>query len=149
MGYIASIRYVMQHAGRASLYAPFQVLVYSSNASVRIRVQQALGQLPDSRTPPLDFVNTATQPAVLAEMASGRIDLVILDAEAAPSGGIGLAKQLKDELLQCPPIVVITARPDDAWLADWSGADAVVCRPIDPIAMRQAVIPLLCGRLIV
>jgi DNA-binding NarL/FixJ family response regulator len=131
------------------LYAPFQVLVYSSNAGVRIRVEQALGQLPDTHTPPLDFVTSATQLAVLAEMASGRIDLVILDAEAAPSGGIGLAKQLKDELLQCPPVVVITARPDDAWLADWSGADGVVCRPIDPIVMRQTVIPLLRSRLIV
>jgi DNA-binding NarL/FixJ family response regulator len=148
MGYIASIRQVMQHAGRASLYAPLQVLLYSSNASVRIRVQQALGQLPDSRTPPLDFVNTATQPAVLAEMASGRINLVILDAEAAPSGGIGLAKQLKDELLQCPPIVVIIARPDDAWLADWSGADAVVSVPVDPIVLTETVIPLLRSRLI-
>jgi len=131
------------------LYAPFHVLVYSSNASVRVRVQQALGQLPDTHMPPLDFVTSATQLAVLAEMASGRIDLVILDAEAAPAGGMGLAKQLKDELLQCPPIVVITARADDAWLADWSGADGVVCRPIDPIALGQTVIPLLRSRLIV
>ena len=139
----------MRHAGRTSLYAPLQVLVYSSDASIRIKVQQALGQFPYTGTPPLDFVSIATQPALLAEMASGRIDLVILDAEAAPSGGIGLAKQLKDELLQCPPVVVITARPDDAWLADWSGADGVVCRPIDPIAIRQTVIPLLRSRLIV
>jgi CheY-like chemotaxis protein len=138
----------MRHAGRASLYAPLRVLVYSSNAGVRMQVQQALGRLPDNLTAPLDFTETATQPAVLAEMASGKIDLAVLDAEATPSGGIGLAKQLKDELLQCPPTVVITARADDAWLADWSGADAVLSRPLEAIGLRNIVIPLLRSRLI-
>lgn len=139
----------MRNAGRASVYAPLRVLVYSSNTGVRMRVRQALGRLPYNLAAPLDFVDTATQPAVLAEMAKGGIDLVILDAEATPSGGIGLAKQLKDELLQCPPIVVITARADDAWLADWSGADAVVSMPVDPIVLTETVIPLLRSRLIV
>jgi DNA-binding response OmpR family regulator len=139
----------MRQSGRASLYAALRVLVYSSNAHVRVRVRQALGSLPESGTAPLDFVDTATQPAVIREMASGAIDLAILDAEASPSGGMGLAKQLKDELLQCPPLVVITARPDDAWLADWSGADAVVSRELDPIVLRETVIPLLRSRLVV
>jgi CheY-like chemotaxis protein len=139
----------MRCAGRASVYAPLRVLVYSSDADVRMRVQQAVGRLPHNLAAPLDFVDTAMQPAVLTEMAKGGIDLVILDAEATPSGGIGLAKQLKDELLQCPPIVVITARADDAWLADWSGADAVVSMPVDPIVLTETVIPLLRSRLIV
>jgi len=73
----------------------------------------------------------------------------VLDGEAAPCGGIGLAKQLKDELLQCPPVVVITARRDDAWLAEWSKADAVVSHPVDPVALRETVVPLLRSRLIV
>jgi DNA-binding response OmpR family regulator len=145
---IASIRCVIQHAGRASLYAPLRVLVYSSDADIRMRVQRALGRLPDTGAAPLDFVDTATQPAVIHQMASGGIDLVILDAEAAPSGGLGLAKQLKDELLQCPPIVVITARSDDAWLAAWSGAEAVVSRTLDPIVLTETVVPLLRSRLI-
>jgi CheY-like chemotaxis protein len=146
---MASIRYVMRRAGLASLYAPLRVLVYSSNADVRVRVQQALDLMPDSRTAPLDFVDTATQAAVIQEMTSGTIDLVVLDAEAAPCGGIGLAKQLKDELLQCPPIVVITARPDDSWLAQWSKADLVVSHPIDPFVLIETVVPLLRSRLIV
>jgi DNA-binding response OmpR family regulator len=94
----------------------------------------------------MDFVDIATHPAVTSEVASGNVDLVILDGEASPSGGIGLARQLKDELRQCPPILVITARPDDAWLACWSGADAMVPRELDPIAVKDAVVPLLRGR---
>jgi|EndMetStandDraft_6_1072998.scaffolds.fasta_scaffold00333_11 DNA-binding response OmpR family regulator len=145
---LASIRYVIHHAGQARLYAPLRVLVYSSDADIRMRVRLALGRLPDNDAAPLDFVETATQPAVIHQMVSGGIDLAILDAEAAPSGGIGLAKQLKDELLQYPPIVVLTARPDDAWLAAWSGADAVMSRALDPIVLRELVVPLLRSRII-
>ena len=148
-GRIASIRYVTRYSGRASIYAPLRVLVYSSNAGIRFWIQQALGRFPDNLEAPLDFVETATQPAVLAALARKGIDLVILDAEATPSGGIGLAKQLKDELLQCPPIVVIIARADDAWLAGWSRADGVVSMPVDPIVLIETIIPLLRGQLII
>ncbi|OBI17453.1 hypothetical protein A5712_02455 [Mycobacterium sp. E2327] len=126
-----------------------RVLVYSSDSEVRARVRRALGQLPESGSPPVDFVEVATQPAVTRETAEGKVDLVILDGEASPSGGIGVARQLKDELHQCPPIVLIIGRPDDAWLAVWSGADAVVPRGLDPIALKEAAVPLLPGRLAV
>ncbi len=139
---------MISHTTRPGVYAPLRVLVYSSNAGTRLRVRQALGQLPHACPAPLDFVDTATQPTVIAEMGSGGIDLAILDGEASPSGGLGLAKQLKDELRQCPPIVVLTGRRDDGWLARWSRADGIVSRPIDPIVLSGTVLPLLCSRLI-
>lgn len=139
----------MRHPGRASSYAPLRVLVYSSNAGVRRRVQQALGRVPDGDIAPLDFVDAATQAVVVQMMTSGSIDLAVLDGEATPSGGIGLAKQLKDELLQYLPIVLIIARPDDAWLASWARADAVVSHPVDPVELRRVVLPLLHGRMLV
>jgi DNA-binding response OmpR family regulator len=113
-----------------------------------MRVQQALGPMPDNCAAPLYFVDIATHEAVINQMHLGRIDLVILDGEATPSGGIGLAKQLKDELVQCPPIVVLISRPHDTWLAGWSRADAVASRTLDPVVLREVVAPLLCGRLI-
>jgi CheY-like chemotaxis protein len=140
---------VIQEAKSASLFTPLRVLVYSSNADVRTRIQSALGRLPDSAVAPLDFVEAATAAAVLRITATGSIDLAILDGEATPCGGIGLAKQLKDELLQYLPIVVITARPDDAWLACWSRADAVVSHPVDPLELRAEVLPLLRDRMLV
>ncbi|WP_353651918.1 hypothetical protein [Mycobacterium sp. 852013-50091_SCH5140682] len=75
--------------------------------------------------------------------------MAILDGEASPAGGIGLAKQLKDELLQCPPIVVLMARPVDAWLACWAGVEAVAPRAFDALALRDAIVPLLRSRLVV
>jgi hypothetical protein len=59
------------------------------------------------------------------------VDAVVLDGEAWPTGRHGLAKQMKDELPDCPPVCVLIARRDDRWLATWSQADAVVAHPID------------------
>ena len=70
----------------------------------------------------------------------------ILDGEAVPAGGMGIAKQLKDEIYRCPPIVVLTGRPQDAWLATWSRAEAAVPHPLDPIQLSEAVVALLRSR---
>lgn len=137
-----------QHS-RTSSYAPLRVLTYSSNAEVRIRVQQALGRSLDSGIAPLDYVDAATPAAVIRETTSGMIDLAVLDGEARPFGGLGLARQLKDELLHYLPIVAITARADDAWLAAWARVDAVVSYPVDPVALRHTVTPLLRDRMLV
>ena len=80
---------------------------------------------------------------MVKNLDEGGIDLAILDGEATPTGGMGLAKQLKDEIADCPPILVLTGRADDAWLASWSRAEAAVPHPIDPIALGEAVATLL------
>ena len=59
---------------------------------------------------------------------------------------MGIAKQLKDEIYQCPPVLVLTGRPQDAWLATWSRAEAAVPHPIDPIQLAEAVVALLRAR---
>jgi DNA-binding response OmpR family regulator len=123
-----------------------KVLVYSDDVTVRQRVILALGKRPHPDLPALEYVEVATQPVVLQQMDSGEIALAILDGEAVPSGGMGIAKQMKDEIFHCPPILVLTGRVDDAWLATWSRADAVVPHPIDPLALAEAVITLLRPR---
>ena len=88
----------------------------------------------------------ATEPVVIQHMDAGGVDLAILDGEAVPAGGMGIAKQLKDEIYQCPPVIVITGRPQDAWLATLSRAEAAVSHPIDPLRLAEAVIGLLRPR---
>ncbi len=73
----------------------------------------------------------------------GDVDLAILDGEAAPTGGLGLCRQLKAELDAPPPVLVIIGREDDAWLATWSRAEAVIPHPIDALQLTDAVVPLL------
>lgn len=122
---------------------PLQVLLYSSNARTREQVRLALGDRLDPGLPDLAYTEVATAPVVIGLLDAGGFDLVILDGEASPVGGLGIAKQLKDEITDCPPILVLTGRADDAWLASWSRAEAAVGHPIDPIRLGEAVLALL------
>ncbi|WP_072688037.1 Rv3143 family two-component system response regulator [Rhodococcus marinonascens] len=124
-----------------------RVLVYSDNANTRQKVVLALGRRPHPDLPELEYVEVATAAVVIRRMDAGGIDLAVLDGEAVPAGGMGIAKQLKDEIDRCPPILVLTGRPDDAWLASWSRAEAAVPHPIDPLRLAEAVIALLKTRL--
>lgn len=120
-----------------------RILVYSDNVQTRERVMRALGKRLHPDLPDLTYVEVATGPMVIRQMDRGGIDLAILDDEATPTGGMGIAKQLKDELASCPPILVLTGRPDDTWLASWSRAEAAVPHPVDPIVLGRTVLSLL------
>ena len=80
--------------------------------------------------------------AVVEAVDNRRFDVLILDGEATPMGGMGLCRQLKNEIFQCPPTLVLTGRVQDGWLAAWSQADAVVPHPLDPVALARAVTQL-------
>lgn len=136
----ATIRIVTDTAAR------LQVLVYSDDVNTREQVILALGRRPHPDLPEVEYVEVATEPVVIQHMDAGNIDLAILDGEAVPAGGMGIAKQLKDEIYHCPPVLVLTGRPQDAWLATWSRAEAAVPHPIDPLHLAEAAIPLLRPR---
>jgi DNA-binding response OmpR family regulator len=123
--------------------ARLKILVYSDDADTRARVILGLGRRPHPDLPEAEYVEVATEPVVLQQMDSGAIDLAILDGEAVPAGGLGIAKQLKDEIFRCPPILVLTGRPQDAWLATWSRADGAVPHPLDPLLLAETVLRLL------
>jgi DNA-binding response OmpR family regulator len=120
--------------------------VYSDDRNTRAEVMAALGTRPHPDLPRVDYIECATEPVVIATMDAGGIDLAILDGEAVPAGGMGIARQLKDEIYRCPPLLVLTGRPHDGWLATWSRADAAVPHPIDPIELAEAVIRILRER---
>lgn len=125
---------------------PLRVMVYSDDRTVRSAVVTALGTHPDPGLPELELLEVATGPVVVRTADAGGLDLMILDGEATPTGGLGLSRQLKDEIYRCPPILVLTGRPQDAWLATWSRADAVVGHPIDPGQLADTVSALLRRR---
>ena len=119
------------------------ILLYASDRLTRENVRLALGRRV-ARDLPVRVLEVATQPAVITAMDAGGIDLAILDGEAVP-GGMGLCRQLKDEIFECPPVLVLTGRRDDAWLATWSRADGVVAHPVDPMRLPTVVADLLRG----
>lgn len=125
---------------------PLKVLVYSDDSNIRRQVIFALGKRPHPDLPEFTYVEVATEPVVVQQFDAGQIDLAILDGEAVPAGGMGIAKQMKDEIFACPPILVLAGRPQDAWLATWSRAEAVVLHPIDPIQLAESVVDLMRSR---
>jgi DNA-binding response OmpR family regulator len=123
------------------------VVVYSDDAAVRDQVRGAVGRRPAGDLGRIDWVECTTGKQVIAAVDAGGVDAVVLDGEAWPTGGLGLAKQMKDELEDCPPVLVLIARRDDRWLATWSQSDAVVAHPIDPKELTEALAELLRRRL--
>jgi DNA-binding NarL/FixJ family response regulator len=118
------------------------LLVYSSSPTVRERVRSALGTRPAPGVE-VDIVEVSTGAEVVARCDEGDIDVALLDGEAAPTGGLGLCRQLKDELDSPPPVLVLVGRRDDAWLATWSRAEGVVQHPVDAMQITDAVLALV------
>jgi DNA-binding response OmpR family regulator len=120
-------------------------LVYSDNPDVRSQVRMAVGRRPAVDLPEVTWIECATPGAVVGRLADGGVDLVVLDGEASPFGGLGLCRQVKNEIYRCPPVLVLTGRPQDSWLAAWSLADNAVCHPLDPAGVADAVAGLVRG----
>ncbi|GAB7107864.1 hypothetical protein JCM4814A_61780 [Streptomyces phaeofaciens JCM 4814] len=125
------------------MQATATVLVYSDDSNTREQVRLATGRRPAPDVPVVEFLECATHAAVVRELDRGGIDVVVLDGEAAPMGGMGLCRQIKDEVFQCPPVLLLIGRPQDAWLATWSRADAAVTLPVDPVEFAEALASLL------
>jgi CheY-like chemotaxis protein len=121
---------------------PIGLLLYSDDVDTRAQVRMAVGRRLAADLPPVAWTECATPPAVISAVGEVVFDVLILDGESSPEGGLGLCKQLKDEIYECPPVLVLTGRPQDAWLATWSRADAAVPHPLDPRALAEAVTSL-------
>jgi DNA-binding response OmpR family regulator len=122
------------------------VVVYSQRAELRTSVRTAVGRRAASDLGRIDWVECANYSQLRDQLDSGDIDLVILDGDAQPSGGIGLCRQFKNEITDCPPIIILLARAQDRWLAAWSQADATIVRPLDPVLAASAVGEVLRAR---
>ncbi|MBC3986237.1 hypothetical protein H8N00_06870 [Streptomyces sp. AC563] len=122
------------------------VLVYSDDAGTREQVRLAAGRRPAADVPEVEYLECATLPAVLEALEAGGIDVCVLDGETAPAGGMGVCRQIKDEIYACPPVLLLMGRPQDAWLATWSRAEAAVTLPVDPVALADALAGLLRQR---
>jgi len=134
---------------RSAENSKIRVVIYSDDSAVRSAVISALGRKIAADLPAHEVIEFATAPALRAFVdrrdVTGKFkaDLFILDGEAVPEGGMGVARQLKDEVFNCPPVLLITGRKEDAWLAAWSRAESVVTHPIDPFTLAQSAAALL------
>ena len=123
-----------------------KVVVYSHDADTRAAIRLSIGTRPAPDVPEAEIIEVATQPALVRLLDAGGIEVMVLDGEAQPAGGMGISRQAKDEIYNCPPVLLIIGRPDDRWLATWSKADAVISHPIDPVALARELAALMRTR---
>jgi len=124
-----------------------KVVVYSHDAATRASVRLAIGRRPAPDVPEAEVTEVATEAMLWRVLDAGQAAVMILDGEAQPAGGMGVCRQAKDEIHDCPPVLLIIGRADDGWLATWSRADAVISHPIDPIELARALAGLMRERI--
>ncbi|HZG94468.1 MAG TPA: hypothetical protein VEZ46_07120 [Mycobacteriales bacterium] len=122
-----------------------KLLIYSNSAGFRERVRMAIGTSPAAGVDDIDYVEVGDSYSVNALVDRGGIDLLVLDGEAWPAGGMGVARELKNSRRVSPPIIVVIGRNDDRWLAKWSQADAAIVEPVDHVELTDTVVSLLRG----
>jgi DNA-binding response OmpR family regulator len=123
----------------------YTVLLYSDDPQVRERMRLAIGTRP-AKDLVVRFVESSTYAETVRTVDDQDVDLLILDGEATPAGGIGIARQLKDEVSDPPPTIVVIARAADRWLAAYARVEATLVHPLDPIITGRTVVGLLRQR---
>jgi DNA-binding response OmpR family regulator len=122
------------------------LLVYSHRPDVRERIITAIGRRPASDIGRVDYLECSGVNEVMMATAAQSADVLILDGEAQPTGGIGVSRQIHQEAKVVPPVVLVIRRSDDRWLATWAGADEILVYPLDPVIAAETVAEVLRRR---
>ena len=123
----------------------YSVLLYSDDPAVRDRIRLAIGPRPAADLS-IEFVDASTWEECRRLLDDYEIDLMVLDGEAAPAGGLGIARQVKDEYADPPPTCVVIARAADRWLAAFAQVDGTLMYPLDPVTTGQTIAGMLRAR---
>lgn len=121
-----------------------RVLLVSTNPRISGEVTTALRGEREA-----DVLEVATPQRALQQLDDGdAFDLVIADADTAPTGGFALSREIKARVqmgVDLPPVVLLIAREADKFLAKWSQADAYILKPPDPFDLDEVVRALCDG----
>ena len=118
------------------------VLLYSDDPQVRDRMRLAVGTRPASDLT-VEFLDASDYAECIRRVDEYEVDLLLLDGEATPGGGLGIARQIKDDREDAPPTCVVIARAADRWLASFAQVDATLMHPLDPVTTGQTVAGVL------
>ncbi|WP_115727477.1 response regulator transcription factor [Actinomyces culturomici] len=124
-----------------------RVLVFSADVDKRRAVIDGVGVRASKDSPKIEWSEAATPFGAKELVESTDFDLLVLDAETTKEGGMSLAQELKNTIGDVPPIVFLTARQQDDWLATWAGGAAAIPDPLDPVVLQETVAAVLAGDL--
>ncbi|MFA9445725.1 response regulator [Egicoccus sp. AB-alg6-2] len=117
-----------------------RVLVVAENVGERLRAVSALQLHADAEVTESDSGEHARQELLRERDA---YDVVVIDGDLQPRGGFAILYDLRQQAALegfAPlPSLVMTSRKQDAWLADWAGANATMLKPVDPFELSSKV----------
>ena len=119
-----------------------EILLVADDPGFRDRLRLALERLEVSGEE-VSFLEAPDGNDALVVAEARPPDLVVADVSVTPYGGFGLTRDLKANPDTACPVILVLDRFQDEWLGRWSGADALVNRPVDPFALAQVARQLL------
>jgi DNA-binding response OmpR family regulator len=124
-----------------------KVLLMSPNPETREFMGLAIAGLSLRLAQPLQFIEAADGEKGVKAAWRERPDVIVADEIATRAGAFALAKELRGQMRPYKGVIVILLdRPQDGWLAEWSGADAWFVKPVDPFELADRVVDLLRER---
>jgi DNA-binding response OmpR family regulator len=93
---------------------------------------------------PIEFLEASDGAVGIRRARRDHPDVIVADEIASHAGAFALAMDLRNDVHPFPgAVVILLDRPQDAWLAKWSGADAWFVKPVDPFAVAERILELL------
>ncbi|QPK80553.1 hypothetical protein G7Y41_05440 [Schaalia sp. ZJ405] len=123
-----------------------RVLVFSDDADKRQAVINGVGLRASKDSPKIEWSEAATPFGVRELVENNEFAALILDGETQKQGGMSVLQDLRNTIDQLPPAILLIARQQDEWLANWSGAVAWITDPLDPLTLQETVASVLAGQ---
>ena len=121
-----------------------KALLVSTSPAVRENMAIAVASVQRHTGRPLEFVEATNGELGVRATWRENPDVIVADEMASRAGAFALARDLRGaEHPYTGVIVILLDRPHDAWLANWSGADAWFVKPFDPFELADTVLELL------
>ncbi len=115
-----------------------RVLIVSEHEVERSRVASMLRSRPD-----VEITEASTAQGAKRLLVDQEFDVLVIDGDLSPQGGFSSLYEFhlkaEQEGFEVPPTIVLTARPEDRWLADWAHATTTLPKPVDPFAVARMV----------
>lgn len=125
-----------------------RVLIVSPDAAERRRAASALMLRGDTEV--IEVIEVSGGSEAAGHLRDATFDVLVVDGDLQPKGGFSWLYELQAQAqlhgTQRPPAVVMTSRPQDQWLADWAGAEAVVGKPVDGFVVADTIMRLAGAR---
>jgi CheY-like chemotaxis protein len=124
-----------------------KVLLVSPDPGSRETMRLVVRSIERAAGSRLEFLEAADGSEGIKIGLRERPDAIVADEFASREGAFSLARTLRGEPVPyAGAIVILLERPQDAWLARWSGADAWFVKPVDPFDIADRLLELVQGR---